>query len=260
MTIKIKSLDIIVYTENIDDLVRSFINTPLLSSFDAVSQIMIVLNSNDKTYPQSQSHKKIQVLLTKEKLSQGAALNKALPHLWSDRTLILDHRLLASIDLKRILDYDFPFLAHSLVNIPLESHSSSLYCSHQSYNSWESYKLQLISFVLWGAVIVENSFIFSMGGFDDRLCFDDLMVDLSMRSHKRQAVVIQLNDIKPLPYIQSSSVSSSANDLIKSKYFVEQTSLWSRFCHWLKTLSRRPSSKTTKLLPPVEALADDKFH
>ena len=160
--LKIKDLDVVIYLEDIQDIARCYSDICKLASYSSVGQVLLLLNSNDKNKVSFVEHHKIQIVLTKEKLSQGAALNKSLPHLHADNLLLLDHRALPNLNLRPLFDQEFPFLANSFINISLKSHKHSVYSSLQTASLWASYNLNLVSFLMWGAVVIDKELLFSL--------------------------------------------------------------------------------------------------
>lgn len=245
LSIKINDVAIVIYARSQREVVKSFYFVQPLVQLGQVTQAIIIYNCSKKLPSELKSQGKIQILETKDNLTQGAALNKALPHLWAQHSLLLDPEVLSSsLDIEQILSKKLPFLSRLFINIPLSSHKASAYSSYQTFSLWGAYNLSLISFLSWGAVIFDNNFVFTLGGFDEKLSFDDLMVDLSMRAHQHQAVIIQY-DMKPIDAAVTAYSQGAVQRLLSTKYFSPSAGLWNRFVKWIKDLTH--TSRSNKL-------------
>lgn len=228
---------IALYAERKVDVAKAYIQAQQFCLLKSVKQVLIVQNTEEKKLFDRLVDRKIQVLEMQEKISQGAALNKMLAHLVTKHTLLLDAKGLGAqtLLLDKIFRFSLPSLAKVFVNIPLSSHLHSPYLAYQKKNDWPSRDLYCLSFALWGAVLFENNFVFALGGFDESLSNDALFVDLSMRAHRHQAMIVEPK-VEPLSF-ETTSAHLPEYQFIVDKYFSASQSRWASFLRWF---TRRP--------------------
>jgi hypothetical protein len=246
MAVLIDDLAIALYVDKmIDSAVLKQIE--YFSDSKQVKQLVVVHNTESKIDYDFSKNRKIQVLKIESQISQGAALNKMLSHVYTKHVLLIDPFLLGdlNIDLKQLLSFTSPPLSRLFVNLPFLLHEKSPYFSYQKKDYWSSRHLNVISFLLWGAVLFDHQFVLTLGGFDETLCYDDLLVDLSMRAHKQQVMIIE-PVIEPLATLYAMIDYQSHDKAILQKYF-DTLKPWSSLIIWLKNLSRNTAPSYQKI-------------
>lgn len=224
MSKKIKELAVIIYADCPDIFLDAYNRLQDLVLRSCVAQPIIVYNSQQSHpfVPSSLSKKNsIHIIETKERLHQGAALNKVLPHLWASHVLIIDSSCTDYVPIvETVQNTHYPLLRPLMISIPLAKSQPSPFDTFQKRQYWPAYDLNALYFLPWGACLLESDLLFTLEGFDEELVYDELLLDLSMKAHHKEAVIFELPMIGPSfkqPQMKMRSKAALIQRYFKSK-------------------------------------------
>lgn len=178
-------------------------------------QIMIVLNITQSApreiWPDPLRHK-IQILSVPGGLMMGSALNKMLVHLTAERFFLFDPRYSFDNDLIKLLK-KLPkvFCARGPLWLSLHQRQEVQSWACRSPEPPSIDQLSGISYryaplLPWGALLLTQKDLASIGGFEQQLSFEAMMIDLSWRAQAQTILLaettelhVRLRSAQPVP-------------------------------------------------------------
>jgi hypothetical protein len=161
----------------------------ILASYSSYFAHVIVLINMESppSFGPSELDNNTSILDLKGKISQGAALNKMLPHIATSKVLLIDaraslhngvvafvHRINSEINIQS------PYLVGFQLSITAGS----------SEKSWK-HDLSLVDTLPWCGLFFDPVFLLNLGGFEDQLSHKAMMIDLCIRAQILSAIIFQ---------------------------------------------------------------------
>jgi hypothetical protein len=232
------SISLAIYCEDVTSLTKA---DDLLSTYSPFfGQAILILNlPNGPSFAPSKLNSNVLVLDLKGKISQGAALNKVLPHIMTPKVLLIDvHAPLEQsmitflYSLQQKLNIDVPYLIG--FNSKKSSRLSNM--EHEKNTPWH-HQLSITASLPWGGIFFDPLFLLSFGGFEDRLSYEIMMMDLCIRAQSKFGIIFQSDlDLCTLN-CESKSPIKKEIAYIQQQYPALYPNIFQRFFRKLKSKS-----------------------
>lgn len=241
---KLKDFSLVIYTESLEELQKAYGKANLVATQKNCAQIILVFNSASQLPKHLEAEKNsiscLEILEIKDTLSQGAALNKALPFISGNYTLFLEQACCSYLPfLDSLESAQVPSLPSVILSLPLSEDKKSFYHPYQQSQRWPQGNLTSLYFIPWGAFFLSTQYLFSLGGFDERFHRSDMLLVLSMKAHQHQGVLLQVDqpEIEIVPFHHSPA---EFQQRLAKKYFGRTLSFFDKFKRWLGSLQSKP--------------------
>lgn len=219
------------------------------------SHLCIVLNIKDhcgltNDFPEV-LQKRLTILYVPGGLMMGSALNKMLVQLRTERFLLLDARYgfkEGLLDFLKNINHDIynntqiifslqhrPELRHWALSWPQKSPS------HMSYGI----ECQYVPLLCWGGLFLSVTMLSGIGGFEQQLSFDTMMIDLSWRLQHENAILAETAN----SYVVTEKNPKIYLPTIKNKFYLLKK-YFNIYPRWLRFLKDIWHNKTSKNINP----------
>lgn len=208
------------------------------------SHTVLVLNLKQPqkfacSFPENVRHK-ITVLSFEGGLLMGSALNKMLVQLKTDRFFLLDPHYDISPELIELISsIDRGFYYDNTLNISLLHQKSLKSWAH----SWPKNTLlhhvygvacQYVPLIPWGALLLSVQSLAKIGGFEQQLSYDAMMIDLSWRLQEKNNILAESVNyyVNGFNHKKNTNITITEQIFLYKKYF----KIYPKWLSWLHVL------------------------
>ena len=239
---KLQDVSLVIYTESLDELKKAYGKANLAATQKKCAQIILIHNSQeplDKHFEDKEhTQKTLEIIEMKERLSQGAALNKALPYIIGAHSFFVDQSCCSYLALLESLEQlSAPNLRTMMLSVPLSEDLNSYYSAYQQRQIWPHSNFASLYFIPWGAFLINTQYLYHLSGFDERFHTHDMLLVLSMKAQKNEGILLQIcqPNIDVAPIKQSSK---SFQKRLAKKYFPQTLSVYDKIHFWWKSVQK----------------------